>query len=87
MTGGITKTDWIIAVFHSIPNDLIGRFPKWDGVVLHIAHPSYYQCLDIIEHPISLDVHHHPVNMIEVFVQVFNKKNFTRGIESRTATA
>ena len=63
-----------------VADDLIGCLAIGDGVVVHLAHTPDYESGKAFELAGTLKVHHHAVDVVEVFVEVFDEKDLTVGI-------
>ena len=75
MTGRKLKYDRIRIPCSMGADDFLCRLAKRRGIVFHVAETAYHHSAESGQQSGAFQSHHHTVYVIEVFVQVLNKKH------------
>jgi hypothetical protein len=54
-------------------DDFIGRKAEGDGIVIHFAHSAHDQSVQLGQFTGPLQVDHHPVDVIEIFIHILDE--------------
>ena len=68
-------------VFYGVPDDVFGRFAKRNRVVVHVAHCANDEPLEMFKLACTFKTLHHAIDVVEIFVQILDEKNFTVGVD------
>ena len=71
------EADWNILVFDIFEDDLLGGLSKWYCIVVHLCQTADDKSFDVIQFACAFLGCHHPVDMIEIFVEVFKEQYFS----------
>src|SRR5690606_39295920 len=75
MSGRKVKTNRDIVWFNNFRNDLHCVISERNLIIVHIGHSADYEPVQLFKIAISSEVLHHTVDVIQVLVQIFNKKD------------
>ena len=69
------EEDWDVEVVATVGHNLFGRFAERHGVVVHVTQVPDQQSFDMRQFAASPQVEHHSVDVVEVFVQIFDEQH------------
>ena len=81
VAGGVVVADGVGVFGHGVADDLFGGGAEGDGVVVHVAHLPHDEACEACEAAAAFEVHYHAVDVVEVFVEVFDKEDFAVGVD------
>ena len=89
MSGGKAEADRIVHGSERIGDDLFRRSTERIRFVLvaHIAHSTYDQAGEVAEPASELQVLHHAINVVEQFIQIFEKEDLSFRIDIERCSA
>lgn len=80
MSGRKIKTNRDIVWLHNFRNDLHRIISERNLIIVHIGHSADHESVQLLKIAIPPEVLHHTVDVIQVFVQIFDKENFSVSI-------
>ena len=75
------ETDRIVVIFDGMKNDLFSGRAKGNGIVVHVGHRTDDKTFKAREFATAFEVLHHAVDVVEIFVEIFDEKDFTVGVD------
>ena len=81
MTGRETETDGVVVIGTVFRHNFLGCLSERNSIVVHVGHGANHQTGQMLQLSVAFQVHHHAVYMVEVFIQVFDKQDFSLGID------
>ena len=81
VAGGVVEADGVGVFRHGIADDFLGGGAEGDGVVVHVAHLPHDEACQARKASAAFEVHHHAVDVVEVFVEVFDEEYLAVGVD------
>ena len=81
VAGREVEADGVGVSRHGIADDFLGGGAEGNGVVVHVAHLSDEEACQSRKASAAFEVHHHAVDVVEVFVEVFDEEYLAVGVE------
>ena len=81
VAGGEVEEDGVGVFRHGVEDDLFGCGAEGDCVVVHVAHLPHDEAGEVRKVAAAFEVHHHAVDVVEVFVEVFDEEYFAVGVD------
>ena len=81
VAGGEVEADGVGVFRSGVADDLFGCGAEGDSAVVHVAHLPNDEAGEVGEMSAAFEIHHHAVDVVEVFVEVFDEEYFAFGVD------
>ena len=75
-----------VEVSTMVSHNFLGRFPERNSIVVHVAQMPDQQSFDIRQFPAAAQIQHHSVDVVQIFVQIFDEQYLFGSVNVRRGT-
>lgn len=81
MTGREVEDDGEVVFRAALRDNLFSGVAEGDGIVVHVVKMADEETSETLQLSGTFQIVHHPVNMVKVFIQIFDEEDFAFRVE------
>ena len=81
MTGREVEDDGEVVFRAALCDNLFSGVAEGDGIVVHVVKMADEETSETLQLSGTFQIVHHPVNMVKVFIQIFDEEDFAFRVE------
>ena len=86
MPCGESIDQWDLQFFAVFADDLNCILPIRNGIIIHVCHPTKQNGFQSFKLTGSTQIHHHAIDVVEIFIQVFEEQDLALRLNGLWAT-